>query len=196
MRKKWLLNGGSTPIVIARRADIFPEELCNGDSSFPSANLEGWLSDPLARQSMIEIYESVHGRSMTDLRRANIDELRKSVKPWLEEAFKRRELVALPVPRRAEVAIRQIVTEQKNADAAKAKPDAPPATKTTFVEIELIDMADQPVAGARYRIQLPDGNFQEGHLDKEGRARADDIEKPGTCWISFPDLDKEAWERV
>jgi hypothetical protein len=46
----------------------------------------------------------------------------------------------------------------------------------------------------KYRITLPDGEtVAEGTLDDKGFARVDGIE-PGTCKITFPDLDKDAWE--
>jgi hypothetical protein len=64
----------------------------------------------------------------------------------------------------------------------------------SWIEIELVDEADQPVAGARYRITLPDGKtLREGSTNAEGWARVSDID-PGTCQITFPFLDKEAWE--
>lgn len=92
------------------------------------------------------------------------------------------------------------------ADPAKGEPedpgrtkfddDAPPHkaddTKTSWVEIELIDQDDEPVPGERYRIELPDGSVDSGSLDANGIARVEGID-PGTCKVSFPDLDKDAW---
>jgi hypothetical protein len=46
-----------------------------------------------------------------------------------------------------------------------------------------------------YRITLPDGSVAEGTLDENGFARVEGI-VPGTCQITFPSLDKEAWEKV
>lgn len=69
------------------------------------------------------------------------------------------------------------------------------ATKTSWIEIEMIDMADQPVAGEQYEIELPDGSVASGTLDPKGFARVDGIE-PGTCKIRFPRLDKRAWEKI
>ena len=82
--------------------------------------------------------------------------------------------------------------EQKRPPVKVESPPLPPMVKTqlTWVEIELVDMAGKPVPHARYRIELPDGQFQEGTL-----ARADEIE-PGTCWISFPDYDKDSLSRA
>jgi type VI secretion system secreted protein VgrG len=64
-----------------------------------------------------------------------------------------------------------------------------------WIEIELVDQDDQPVAGERYRITLPGGSVEQGNLDQNGYARVDGIE-PGTCEITFPDLDRDAWVRI
>jgi hypothetical protein len=62
----------------------------------------------------------------------------------------------------------------------------------TFIEIELVDEDGNPVAGQFYEIVLPDGSVAEGELDGDGQARVDGID-PGSCQITFPDLDKDAW---
>ncbi|MBE0616897.1 MAG: hypothetical protein IH608_03065 [Proteobacteria bacterium] len=67
--------------------------------------------------------------------------------------------------------------------------------KTSWIEIELVDEEDDPVPGERYEIALPDGSVASGTLDQNGFARVDGID-PGTCQITFPELDKDAWERV
>lgn len=63
----------------------------------------------------------------------------------------------------------------------------------SWIEIELVDEEEEPVPGEKYKITLPDGKVAKGTLDEKGFARVDGIE-PGTCQITFPDLDKEAWE--
>jgi hypothetical protein len=65
-----------------------------------------------------------------------------------------------------------------------------------WIEIELIDENDQPVAGERYKITLPDGSVDEGSLDDKGKARIDSIADAGDCKISFPELDQDAWEKA
>ncbi len=67
----------------------------------------------------------------------------------------------------------------------------------TWITVRLIDEDDppRPVAGARYRLRLPDGSLREGSLDRNGMAHLAGID-PGACELSFPDLDAEAWERV
>ena len=63
----------------------------------------------------------------------------------------------------------------------------------TWIEIKLIGMDDKPIPGQKFHVLLPTGESVEGSLDDEGRARLDHIEG-GRCFVTFPDLDREAWE--
>jgi type VI secretion system secreted protein VgrG len=65
--------------------------------------------------------------------------------------------------------------------------------KTAWVEVVLVDDNGKPVAGAAYRVTLPDGSIASGSLDEKGFARIDGID-PGQVKITFPDYDKDAWE--
>ena len=65
--------------------------------------------------------------------------------------------------------------------------------KVSWIEIEMIDEEDQPVAGLPYEITIPDGTVATGTLDEKGLARVDGM-PPGECKIKFPTLDKDAWE--
>ena len=65
----------------------------------------------------------------------------------------------------------------------------------SWIEIELVDEEDNPVPGEKYKITLPDGKVAQGTLDEKGFARVEGIE-PGTCRITFPRLDKDAWEKA
>jgi type VI secretion system secreted protein VgrG len=85
--------------------------------------------------------------------------------------------------------------------AAAAAADAPTHNpnseenkqKKHYIEIELMDENAKPAAGVAYRVTCPDGAVAEGTLDEKGFARVDGID-PGSCKVTFPDLDKEAWE--
>ncbi len=87
------------------------------------------------------------------------------------------------------------------AQAAGAAPSAvdevPPVVvspdKTSWIEIELIDESGEPVPDQPYQLLLPDGSTFDGTLDDSGQARVEGID-PGTCQITFPDLDKDAWK--
>ncbi len=91
--------------------------------------------------------------------------------------------------------------KQAKYEANPPKPYKPPTLeekkkKTSWIEIEVIDEADQPVTGLRYKITMPDGKtVKEGTLDEKGQARVAGID-PGTCKVTFPTLDQEAWEKA
>lgn len=51
------------------------------------------------------------------------------------------------------------------------------------------------MAGERYIVVTPDGGSRDGFLDQNGRAKLDGIE-PGTCKVSFPDIDGKAWDPI
>lgn len=67
--------------------------------------------------------------------------------------------------------------------------------KLSWIEIELVDEENKPVPGEPYKITTSDNKVAEGTLDNKGFARVDGIE-PGTCKVTFPKLDKDAWEKA
>lgn len=85
--------------------------------------------------------------------------------------------------------------EQPPAEQPPPPEQEQPRPQKTWIKIELVDMRGKPVPDEKYRITLPDGTVQEGTLDGKGQAAVYDID-PGTCKVTFPDLDKEAWEPV
>ena len=84
---------------------------------------------------------------------------------------------------------------------SSVKIDGPPehkpgdnADKKSWIELQLVyESNGLPVAGMAYEVTLPDGKtVASGSTDDQGLARVDCID-PGSCQISFPSLDKEAW---
>jgi len=71
----------------------------------------------------------------------------------------------------------------------------PPPDDQHWIEIQLTDRAGKPATGVAYRIKLPDGEIVSGLLDENGRARQQNL-NGGTCLVSFPDLDGDAWTRT
>ncbi len=86
-------------------------------------------------------------------------------------------------------------------DSVPVKPYKPPQTdeekakKTSWIEIKLVDEQNNPVPGEPYAITLPDSTVAQGTLDEKGFARIDGID-PGTCQITFPQRDTEAWKKA
>lgn len=64
----------------------------------------------------------------------------------------------------------------------------------TWIAIELIGEDEQPIPGMAYAVTLPGGTVKEGKLDDQGSAVFMEV-PPGTCTVSFPELDQEAWLR-
>ena len=75
------------------------------------------------------------------------------------------------------------------------KPDSPQnQNKTSWIEINLVDDEGDPVAGERYRVTLTDGTtIAEGTTDEKGFAKVTNID-PGSCKITFPNIDGRAWK--
>lgn len=82
----------------------------------------------------------------------------------------------------------------------EAPPPAPAVLtgvmETTWVEVQMVDLAGEPVANERCKIVLPDGTVRETKTNYVGRIRIDGLTTPGSCEVSFPDLDADAWERA
>jgi hypothetical protein len=67
--------------------------------------------------------------------------------------------------------------------------------KTSWIELKMVGEDGKPVTGEAYRVTLPDDTTAEGTLDEKGIARIEAIE-PGTCRVTFTNLDKSAWEEL
>lgn len=65
--------------------------------------------------------------------------------------------------------------------------------KKDWIEIILVDAEGKPMPGVRYRITPPGGAPVEGRLNEHGQAGLYQIEA-GSCKITFPDLDQDAWD--
>lgn len=74
---------------------------------------------------------------------------------------------------------------------APGKWEGPPVRDEDWIEIELLDHADAPVANEPYVLVLGDGTRHEGTLDHAGRVRLDGF-APGECTLEFPERD-ETW---
>ena len=83
--------------------------------------------------------------------------------------------------------------KDKFESAPPAPPPAPPPRELTWVELELVDAGGKAVPNENYEIVLPNGRSTTGRTDARGRARLENIVKPGACKISFPDLEDDDW---
>jgi type VI secretion system secreted protein VgrG len=86
-------------------------------------------------------------------------------------------------------------TQTSPQDSAQVKPYKSNPAKKSWIEIELVDDDNNPVSGENYSITLPDGTVATGTLDDKGFARVTGID-PGTCQITFPQRDIDAWRKA
>jgi type VI secretion system secreted protein VgrG len=95
----------------------------------------------------------------------------------------------------AEAKAEQVAQGTGKYGSTPMKPYKKDPEKTGWIEIELVDEDDQPVPGAAYEIELPDGSVAAGSLDNKGFARVEGFD-PGECKVSFTRLDQDAWEKA
>jgi hypothetical protein len=62
-----------------------------------------------------------------------------------------------------------------------------------WIEIQLVGEDGSPVAWEEYSITQPDGVVVTGVLGRDGSAHVD-MDPAGNCVITFPRLDRDAWE--
>jgi type VI secretion system secreted protein VgrG len=122
------------------------------------------------------------GASPVSPKAVKVAEIADNAKPGSLENYKGQRAAMSPT----QLAASNAPWHDENAEEVK--------TKKSWIEIVLVDDDDKPVPGEAYRITLPDGTtLAEGTLDENGFARVDGID-PGTCQVTFPDLDKDSWE--
>ena len=79
-------------------------------------------------------------------------------------------------------------TDSETSDDDKDK-------KKSWIKLKLVDEEGKPVPGESYKVTLPDGRVASGSLNEKGEAEVKGID-PGSCKITFPNLDKDAWEEA
>lgn len=98
-----------------------------------------------------------------------------------------------PAPTPAQIETAFEMTQQIMKTLSGTKPAEKQKQKKAWIEIILVDAEGNPMPGVRYRITPPGGEPVEGTLNEHGQAGLYQIE-PGNCKVTFPDLDKDAWE--
>lgn len=64
---------------------------------------------------------------------------------------------------------------------------------TSWIEIQLVDEAGEPVSGERCRVKLANGRTVRSVTNAEGMIRLESIAE-GICEVTFERLDAEAWQ--
>lgn len=87
----------------------------------------------------------------------------------------------------------KIALEKRSAARKEKTHKEGDPTKTSWIKLKLVDEAGNPVPGEAYKVVTSDGRTASGTLDEKGEAEVKGIE-PGNCKVTFPNLDKDAWE--
>ncbi len=103
-----------------------------------------------------------------------------------------------PAPESTSTAQQQPAAQRSTAQSTQGAPSGtatrkPPSEQKTWVAFRMVDEAGKPVVGEKFRLKLPDGTLREGLTNMNGEVRVDGID-PGTCQLSFPDIDPDQWE--
>ncbi len=187
---RWRVPGRFSDYVILRGSSARDERIGQQvPQVFITALLEGWLTSGPTR-ILHEIYESLGGTLPLGLNVMERTRYNQRLEERLRDAFLFGELVAFeikhPLPQAWPVA-----PVRPQPKLAELEPE--PEPERTFILIRLVDDEGNPVPGARYRVELPDGAVREGRLNSSGEARENYV-VPGECKVTFPDLEDSAWK--
>lgn len=206
-RRAWRLRGQLQDYQIVRCFELVKEDAQKRvPSTYVVAELDRWLSSLHTRSIVNELHELVTGTRSAGALSSRRGESPERIRRRLGEAFRSGELAALALGSlRVKTSGGNVGTSTSSSSAPVSVPllaDKPAPRKTakeappggekqkekTWVAFEVLDETGKPVAGARYRLTLPDGASREGRLDARGAARVDGIAE-GQCVLSFPELE-------
>ena len=187
---RWRIPGRFSDYVILRGASAKAESIgTQVPQAIITSLLEGWLSSGSVR-ILHEIYESLGGCRPVGLNVLERTQYDQRLNKHLRDAFLWGKLVAVeikhPLPRAWPVF-------PEKPQPKPPPPEPRPEPERTFIVIRLVDDEGNPVPGARYRVELPDGAIREGTLNSSGEARERYI-VPGECKVTFPDFADTAWK--
>jgi hypothetical protein len=158
-----------------------------------AAKVDQWVGDVMAWPDMLRLYEEISGDR---LRPPTTNDVERRVKPVLREAFRRGRLVAIRAPLFS--LVRQVAEEGIHGPGEELPevpqlPKKPPQIikEKSFLDLQVVNTKGKPLAGRRYKIELPDGKTETGKLGPDARIRKKDID-PGTAKLTLlPDESDE-----
>jgi outer membrane protein OmpA-like peptidoglycan-associated protein len=144
-------------------------------ASQAAALLIRWSDDSFIWPRLVAAYEDLCG----PLHRApSAHQARYHMEPALRAAFERGDIVALRDPRKRIVLAHM---PEPPPPAPGPKPRPAPRDKH-YLDVTLQDDKGVPLAGKRYKLQLPDASTEEGVVDGSGRIYRPDVPE-GTAWL-------------
>jgi len=180
------------------------EELPQGATVDPSWRLprgaSGVLQSPEMRRDLLDMFKALGGTlpPMPDFRRPELIQL---IVNRVNQGLDRGELLALH--RRAPGSVSNTSSGGSGGGSSSSSSSGPTSSgggggstnpEKTWVDVQLLDEDGEPIPGERYILKITDGSVREGSLDASGRVRVNGID-PGTCTVTFPDLDTKEWKR-
>lgn len=170
-------------LVVHRWDAAAAEETEAVPRGFFAGYVEGWLADDAHRPAVLELYADLVGASAYRFATDRIA----AAAARLAEAFARGELLAVRIP---ETAASGGASTAKKPEEKKPEPE-PPKEKT-WIRVKVVDPDDNPVAGVKLELKLPDGSVRKVTVDDSGEIDIDGID-PGSCELALPEYDGGDW---
>ncbi|MGJ5819024.1 hypothetical protein [Paludibaculum fermentans] len=203
-RKEWHLRIHGRSYLVVRRMDLDAEEEFVERPFLSTTTFDRWLNDQVTARRLAEMLSSV-----TSLPQRNALENKGWLSARLDDAFRQHRLVLIEPDEEPAAAAAAggggggggAAAGGANANPAgenappaptRGRTGAPPAPTKTWIEFKLVDNDNKPIANERYKVKLTDGSIKEGRLGADGSVKFSNID-PGSCDISFPDLDTKDW---
>jgi hypothetical protein len=134
-------------------------------------------------RAIVDVYRALYGAMPPDWESARHDAGRRA--PVFDRIARRLEsAVRNGALRLRDGRARSVIVPLEGMDEDVLGPEAPP---TSWIEIELVDDAGNPVPDEPYALVTSDGRTRSGTLDGRGRAREEGI-VPGDCKVTFSRL--------
>ena len=191
MQRSWRFRQPLREVVVIRKADATPKDL---EEALPTIAAAAVLRDVVREIGVARnlglglLYE------MTGLPHATLLPPRNDSR-WiaerLEEALLRGRLLVIPKP----IPVGSGIGVNKPVELEPVPVPEPPQEEEeekTWIEIELLNKAGEPIPGEPFVVTLADGSIKEGRLNRDGFARLDNI-VDGTCKVTFPNFDGREW---
>lgn len=176
MRKTWRLQGRSETLIIMCRSDVTKNEKATVAPASVVMNLGRWLEDPFSRKAVLDMYESVGGYPVRPGRTSQ-QELTRTVKPHLEKAIQRGDLVAVPMPPIFSLKGLQLLEEAKPARIVS--PSRRTERQKAWLRFQIVeDKTGKPIKGLKLKITLPDGSEATKETQADGAVEIRDV-NPG-----------------
>lgn len=157
MPKTWRLQSGSDVLIIKRRSDLAKNDGPAVNPSSFTTSLDRWFADPLSRKAVLDMYESTGSHSLQPGRTSS-KILASTVKPQLEKAFQRGDLVALRVapPPTIVAGLPSAPPTPPSPASASVKPVKPAAALAKAkLRVVLIDKDGKAISGKAWELLSP-----------------------------------------